>query len=79
LQENITMGMHDTSSIVVHQNLDGSRELQLTGDITVSLATELHNHSIELAQTGQSVTVNCEQADALDVAALQILVALKDR
>jgi anti-anti-sigma factor len=54
------------------------RTLRLAGDINVFLAAELHRCAVQVAEGASSVTVECGQVASLDMAAIQILVALHD-
>jgi anti-anti-sigma regulatory factor len=54
------------------------RTLKLVGDVGVFLAADLHRCCVQISREASSVTIDCRQAASLDVAALQILVALKD-
>jgi anti-anti-sigma factor len=62
----------------VEQGPDQRRTLKLAGDINVSLAAELHRHCVELSKGASRVVVECDQVTSLDLAALQIIVALSD-
>ncbi|MGO9115297.1 MAG: STAS domain-containing protein [Thermoguttaceae bacterium] len=54
------------------------RKLGLAGDINVFLAAELHRCCVQISEGASSVAIECDRVASLDVAALQILVALKD-
>ena len=54
------------------------RMLKLAGDINVFLAAELHRSCIQVSRGASSVVIDCNEVTSLDVAALQIFVALKD-
>ena len=54
------------------------RTLELAGDINVFQAAELHRCCVQISERASSVAVECSQVTSLDIAALQILVALKD-
>jgi anti-anti-sigma factor len=70
--------MHDNASIVVQPLQDGCHTMKLTGDINVFVAAELHQASVTLSQQEHDVVVGCEQLQSLDLATLQILIALRE-
>src|SRR5262249_14826059 len=51
--------------------------LRLRGEVTVTAAAVLHQVARQLAQNAADVAVCCEEVGRLDVAALQILLALR--
>jgi anti-anti-sigma regulatory factor len=72
------MPLDDSQSLHVGVTSDGRQELKLAGEINVFLAPELHHTAVQVVQQGGDTVVNCHQAQSLDFAALQILVALGD-
>jgi anti-anti-sigma factor len=70
--------MSGSISIVVRQEQDHHRTLKLSGDINVFLATELHRCCVQISAGASSITVDCDQVTSIDIAALQIIVALND-
>jgi anti-anti-sigma factor len=70
--------MSGSISIVNGQKEDRQRTLKLAGDIDVFLATELHRRCVQIYEGASGVTVDCDQVTSLDIAALQIMVALND-
>jgi anti-anti-sigma factor len=63
---------------MVAREQDPHRTLKLAGDINVFLAAELHRCCVQISEGASSVAVECNQVTSLDVAAIQMLVALKD-
>ena len=72
------MPLCDSQSLNVGTMPDGRQELKLVGEINVFLAADLQRAAVQLAGQGGDAVVNCQQAQSLDFAALQILVALAD-
>jgi anti-anti-sigma factor len=66
------------NSITIAGQRQDHRTLALAGDINVFMAADLHRNSLEASQGASIVTLDCHQLLSLDIAALQILVALKD-
>jgi anti-anti-sigma factor len=70
--------MGGSISIIVGQEQDHQRTLKLSGDINVFLAAELHRCCVQISKGASSITVDCDQVTSIDIASLQILVALND-
>lgn len=57
---------------------DGGRaRLALFGRVTVAHARELHAAAVALAAGAGDVTLDCRDAEYLDTAAVQVLIALR--
>jgi anti-anti-sigma factor len=69
--------MFDRATILVRQATESLVELELAGEINVFSAAKLHDEAMRVADRGQDVLVSTEQLTALDVSALQILLALR--
>lgn len=70
--------MSGSISIVADEGQAAHRTLKLEGDINVFLAAELHRCCVEISQGAASVAVDCQQVASLDIAAIQLMVALND-
>jgi anti-anti-sigma factor len=65
-------------SIAISGQHQDHRTLELAGDINVFLAAELHRCCVKVSEGASSVEVDCNRITSLDVATIQILLALKD-
>lgn len=65
-------------SITITGQDQDHRTLELAGDINVFLAAELHRCCLQISAGASGVAIDCSQVASFDIAALQIMVALKD-
>ena len=65
-------------SIAIAGQDQDHRTLELAGDVNVFVAAELRRCCVQVSAGASSVTAECDRVTSLDVAALQILVALND-
>lgn len=64
--------------IVVQPTAEGRQQLTLRGELNVLQAVELQRVALELAGSGQDVVIDCERAGSMDIAVLQVLLALAE-
>jgi anti-anti-sigma factor len=64
-------------AVSAEETADGPR-LVLRGQMNLCTAAELHREALACLARRADVTVDCAQAEHLDTAALQVLLALKE-
>ena len=69
--------MFEGAMILVRQAGEGLTELELSGEVNVFSAAQLHEEAMRLADQGCEVLVAAEQLTGLDAAIVQVLLALK--
>ncbi len=66
-----------TTSRVRLEARDGTERLVLAGVIDVQIAVDVHRAAVEAARSGLDVVIDAGDVEYLDVAALQVLLALR--
>jgi len=69
--------MGEPSKITVDEQPDGARALCLTGELSVFHAAELQSLAAGLAQETGDVRLECGALQAVDLAVVQVLLALR--
>jgi anti-anti-sigma regulatory factor len=71
--------MDDTIGTSVVELHPADREVRMTlhGFVNVAVVAELHTAAVAALHTGKDVTVGCGEAEYLDLAAFQVLCALR--
>jgi anti-anti-sigma factor len=63
-------------SVVCLAGSNGSPHLVLNGNVTIASASSLHRAVLQLMDCTEDVTICCENAEYVDTAALQLVLAL---
>ena len=68
--------MQDQPAITIEQESAGHFALELAGELTPLHAAEFQQAVLPISQDAAEVVVRCEELQSLDLASLQILLAL---
>jgi anti-anti-sigma factor len=72
------MNVEDLEAPVGVATTGGVPQITLRGHVNVGAAAGLHRAALRLLEAGGDVAVDCQHADHLDAAVLQLLCALKE-